>query len=69
MSLTKIIEKKKDSLLQLTKNNKIPRSLQIKCELTTSSAYIDDPDFLTLKADLQHEVSTFIQKGSQIMAK
>jgi hypothetical protein len=69
MSLTKIIEKKKDSLLQLIENNKIPRSLQIKCELTTSSAYIDDPDFLTLKADLQNEVSTFIQNGCKIMAK
>jgi hypothetical protein len=68
ISLTKIIEKKKDSLLQLVKNKKIPRSLQIKCELTTSAAYIDDPDFLALKADLQHEISTFIQKGSKIMA-
>jgi hypothetical protein len=69
ISLTKIIEKKKDSLLQLTKNNKIPRSLQIKCELTTSAAYIDDPDFLAWKADLQQETSNFIQKGSEIMAK
>jgi hypothetical protein len=42
LTLTKIIEHKKESLLKL-KNSKIPRSLQIKCELTTSSGYTDNP--------------------------
>jgi hypothetical protein len=68
ITLTKIIENKKESLLKL-KNNKIPRSLQLKCELTTSSAYTNNPDFLTLKTELQHEVSNFIEKGSKIMTK
>ena len=69
ISLTKIIEKKKDSLQQITKHNKIPRSLHIKCELTTSAAYTDNPTFLTLKAELQDKVSVFIQEGSEIMAR
>jgi hypothetical protein len=48
LTLTKIIEHKKESLLKL-KHSKIQQSLQIKCELTTSSACTDNPEFLTFK--------------------
>jgi hypothetical protein len=41
ITFTKIIENKKESLLKL-KNNKNPRSLQLKCELTTLSAYTNN---------------------------
>jgi hypothetical protein len=40
---SRIINKKKESLTQLTSNNKIPRSLRIKCELTTSPSYSSHP--------------------------
>jgi hypothetical protein len=66
LTLTKLIEHKKDSLLKL-KNSKIPRSLQLKCELTTSPAYQNNQDFITLKDKLQQKVTTFIQEGSAIM--
>jgi hypothetical protein len=49
LTLIKLIEKKKDSLLQPINNNKIPISLRLKCELTTSPAYIGNIDFLQLK--------------------
>jgi hypothetical protein len=49
ITLTKIIEKKQHSLIQLERHDKIPRRLQLKCELTTLSAYTDNPHFLTLK--------------------
>jgi hypothetical protein len=68
LTLTKIINNKKESLLKLQKN-KIPRSLQLKCELTTSPAYISNLDFLKLKTELQDEVINFIEKGSHIMTK
>ncbi len=49
LTLSKIIEKKKESYNLLKNDKKIPRSLRIKCELTTSSYYENDPDFLNLK--------------------
>jgi hypothetical protein len=49
ITLTKLIEKKVDSLYQLKHNSKIPRSLHIKCELITSPAYMNNNDFLHQK--------------------
>jgi hypothetical protein len=43
---SKIISKKKHSYQQLTTHNKIPRSLRIKCELTTSPSYTSNPKFI-----------------------
>jgi len=68
LTLTKLIEKKKESLLNLKNHNKIPRSLRLKCELTTSPAYSEDPNFLELKEELQNEVTNFMEKGRKIMA-
>jgi hypothetical protein len=69
ISLTQLIEKKADSLYQLKNNNKIPRSLRIKCGLTTSPAFMDNEVFLRLKEKLKNEVDLFIQKGTQVMAE
>jgi hypothetical protein len=69
ITLTKLIEKKADSLHQLKHNNKIPRSLRIKCALTTSPAFMDNEDFLRLKENLNDEVSLFIKKGTNIMTE
>jgi hypothetical protein len=49
LTLTKTLENKKDSLQLLLQKEKIPRSLRIKCELTTSPQYDSHPDFLRLK--------------------
>jgi hypothetical protein len=68
LSLTKLIEKKKDSLYQLQSNNKIPRSLRLKCDLTASPAYSEDTVFLELKEELQNETNSYINKGTRIMA-
>ncbi len=65
--LSEIIEKKTESLKQIKYNNKIPRSLRIKCGLTTSPSYTGKTDFIRLKDDLQEVVSTFIKKGTEIM--
>jgi len=69
LTLTKTLENKKDSLQLLLQKEKIPRSLRIKCELTTSPQYDSHPDFLRLKNDLQHEVDNFICKGTDIMTE
>jgi hypothetical protein len=65
--MTKTLEQKKESHKNLQKENKIPRSLRIKCELTTSPSYTNHPVFLKLKTELQQEVSNFITRGSKIM--
>jgi tellurite resistance protein len=65
--LTKIIEKKKHSLKLLQTEQKIPRSLRIKCELTTSPSYTSAPDFSRLKEEMQDTVTAFIKKGTRIM--
>jgi hypothetical protein len=69
LTLTKLLEKKKESFLSLQENKKIPRSLRIKCELTTSPSYSAHPSFLKLKEDLKQEVSTFITKGTKILTE
>jgi hypothetical protein len=67
LNLTKILEKKKASLNLLQQEKKIPRSLRIKCELTTSPSYNNNPVFLKLKTKLQEKVSQFITEGTNIM--
>jgi hypothetical protein len=67
LTITKLIEKKKDSLHQLQNNDKIPRSLRLKCTLTTSPAYKDNDVFLQQKEKLKNEVNLFIKKGTEIM--
>jgi hypothetical protein len=65
--LTKIIEKKKESFNLLKNHNRIPRSLRLKCELTTSEKYSEDEDFLNAKEELQKIVQDFIQKGTNVI--
>jgi hypothetical protein len=69
LDLSKILEKKKESLRLLQQEKKIPRSLRIKCELTTSPSYTNNPVFLKLKTNLQQKVSTFITEGARIMTE
>jgi hypothetical protein len=65
--LTKIIEQKKASFNLLKNHNKIPRSLRIKCELTTSESYTDNEDFLLAKEELQNIVADFTKKGTKVI--
>jgi hypothetical protein len=67
LTLSKTINMKKDSLLSLTLHKKIPRSLRIKCELSTSPDYTSKHNFLRLKEDLQNMVHEFINNGTKIM--
>jgi len=67
LTLTKFIEKRKDSYISLKHNNKIPRSLRLKCTLSTSEAYEKDGDFLRIKEEFDNAVATFIQKGTELM--
>jgi len=46
LTLTKTIEKKRNSYNQLKENKKVPKSLPIKVELTTSPSYISNQNFL-----------------------
>ena len=46
--LSDIIEKEKESLKQIKYNNKIPRSLRIKCGLATSPSYANNTEFIKL---------------------
>jgi len=69
LNLTKILDKKKESLHTLQNDDKIPRSLRFKCELTSSPSYANHPDFLKLKAEFQQELNTFITNGTRIMSK
>jgi len=69
LNLSKFIQKKKDSFKLLHNENKIPRSLRIKCELTSSPDFADSQVFLQLKEELQNEVESFIKKGTSIMTK
>ena len=66
---TKVIEKKEDSYYQLKNNNKIPRSLRLKCTLTTTQSFADNTDFLRLKEALDNKISTFIKEGSSLMTE
>jgi hypothetical protein len=64
-----MLEEKKKSSQLLHDHKKIPRSLRIKCELTTSPSYSSHPVFLKLKDNLKQEVSTFITNGTKILAE
>jgi len=69
LSHTGTIEKKKENLNLLVNNKKIPRSLRIKCELSTSPDYASNQDFLRLKEELQNTVQDFISTGTKIMTE
>jgi len=69
LTKTKTLESKRDSLQLLLQEKKTPRSLRIKCELTTSPQHDNNPDFLRLKNELQQEVCTFISKGTKIITE
>jgi hypothetical protein len=66
---TNLIETKKDSAIKLIDEGRIPRSLRLKCELTTSPSYENNPDFILLKKELQDAVSLFTETGLEIMKK
>jgi hypothetical protein len=69
LKFTTIIEKKKESSNKIFHNNFIPCSLRIKCDLTTTSAYENNPEFLSLKQELQETVRTFTKQGLLVMQK
>jgi hypothetical protein len=60
LTLTKTLDKRKDSYISLKHSNKIPRSLRVKYTLSTSQAYAKDSDFLELKEKFDNTVGTFI---------
>ncbi len=66
--LSQIIEKKKESFSHLKNGTRIPRSLRIKCELTTSPSYANNQDFLELRESLQNAVVNFVQEGTKVMS-
>jgi len=49
LTLTKIIENKKESYATLKQNKKNPRSLRIKCTLSTSPKFSTESTFIRLK--------------------
>jgi hypothetical protein len=67
LTMSKLIEKKKDSFKSLTLHGKIPRSLRLKCELSTNQEYSTHPTFVRLKEDLHSAVQEFIATGTKIM--
>jgi len=69
LTLTKAIEKRKRASNSSNNTKKIPRSLRIKCELSTSPDFADDPDFLHMKDELRQVITTCIEKGTNIMTK
>jgi len=64
LNATKSLEKKKNNFHLLKNNKKIPRSLRIKCELTTSPNFSNDKTFLTLKDELHQIIETCINDGT-----
>jgi len=66
---SRIINKKKESFTQLASNNKTPRSLRIKCELTTSPSYSSHPSFLQIKERLHNATNDYIKTGTMLMAE
>jgi len=64
---SKVINKKKESLTQLSIGNKIPRSLHLKCELTTSPNYSSNAKFLRIKESLQNATNSYIKTGIALM--
>jgi hypothetical protein len=69
LTATKVIEKKNDSFLLLTDKKKTPRSLRIKCTLSTSPEFSTDNEFIQLKEELDEAVATFINTGTNVMTK
>ena len=69
LNFTTVIEQKKESASKLTTDKRVPRSLRIKCELSTSPSYENNPDFITLKRELQEALNTFTTIGLNIMKK
>jgi hypothetical protein len=69
LHFTKLITKKKESSTKLIHKDIIPRSLKIKCELTTSPSYENSPFYLECKQELQVAVTHFTNKGLSIMKK
>jgi len=67
LNLTNTIVKKKESSLKLKLEDRIPRSLRIKCELTTSPEFEDNPKYLSLKKNLQNIISNCITQGLEVM--
>jgi len=67
LTISKQIEKKKNSIAYLSDPDKVPRSLHIKCALTASPAYANNAKYLQLKEDLATLVKNFTTKGSYIM--
>jgi len=67
LHFTNLIEKKKESSKKLLQDNRIPRSLRVKCELSTSPDYENNPDFINLKQTLQNIVSNFTTQGLEVM--
>jgi hypothetical protein len=67
LHFTSLIEKKKESSQKLLQDNRIPRSLQVKCELSTSPDYENNPDFIKLKQTLKNIVSNFTTQGLEVM--
>ncbi|MFN9982104.1 MAG: hypothetical protein ACK53Y_19415, partial [bacterium] len=64
LNATKSLEKKKNNFHLLKNNKKIPRSLRIKCELTTSPNFSYDKTFLTLKDELHQIIEKCIKDGT-----
>jgi hypothetical protein len=67
LTQTKSLEKKKNNFQLLKENKKLPRSLRIKCELTTSPNFANDTDFLQLKDELHQVIDNCIKKGATII--
>jgi hypothetical protein len=67
LSLTKIIERKKESYSLLDQKKKIPRSLHIKCTLSASPDFSNDAQFIQLKEEFDNNIATFIEKNTNIM--
>jgi len=69
LNFTTVIEQKKESANKLHTDKRIPRSLRIKCELSTSPSYESNSDFITLKRELQEALNTFTTKGLNVLKK
>jgi len=67
LNFTIITQKKKESSTKLINNEIIPRSLRIKCELSTTPSYTGHPQYIHLKQKLQSEVESFITNSTAIM--
>jgi hypothetical protein len=57
LNFTNIFNTMKNSSCKLIEEGIIPRSLRIKCKLTTSPGYENNPNFIILKRELQMTVS------------